>query len=178
MKHVLESLPEISRATIVGKGPSFSMPVHDGSFIVSINETFTRGFDCDLCIFNDWKVIPLIDVPGAKTYATTLSPHANVPPYDLRASEIVRYGQFFDKRKDNISFYEIHNQCAMPDYQSIQSFGSTAEAAIHLLALHGVKDFHFIGIGDPPWTPQYSGSIPHYKRLKRVYNLNYSGSMT
>ncbi len=184
MKHILDHLPPIDHATICGKGPSFSafdveQAGKHGSFIVSINEQFDLGpLYADMCIFNDWRVIhkfqqtKLVD-----RFVCPIAPHANVTPNDLTVENIIDYGKFFEENADKLYCYDMHQMYLFPDKPIIQSAGSTAEAAIHILALHGCKNFHFIGVGDMPAPPQYAACQPHYRRLKKQHGLTYTGAM-
>lgn len=176
MKHILDVLPPITKVQLVGKNPSLNVAeVHrlqnKGWYTVSINEAyqFQEGFQPNLCVFNDWwNILMHTDPKRVPLFACPSSPHYNTAPHQVRADQIIKYGEFF--KKYPIAYYDIHHMANFPDHPLIHSIVTSTNAALHILALHGVKRFHFNGV-DAYWN----GANHGYARFQKMFGLKYSG---
>jgi hypothetical protein len=190
MIHVFDVLKAPFKACVVGKGPSFSrdkvlQKQAEGYFICSVNNTYEIGsFRADLVVFNDWSTLRLLKQQDAvNIFATCSAPHWNVLPSALSVDATIEFGRLFEALGPKLAVYDMHHRKLFPQHPSVESIGSSAEAAVHILAHLGTKHFAFIGVDNTSdyhssfkqHAGNFYGCVEHFKRLKRLYNLTYEG---
>ena len=186
IRHILDTLPDLSGQPVIicGKGESFDRDEvkKEKYFKVSVNETLhTQAIPHDLTVFNDWTVAPRFTLFYSLRYATPFGAHAHMMQY-LTVETLGEVGQVFEQIVPRLSFYDIHHYRHFPDHPAIESYRSTAEAALHIVALKGARDITFTGIGDPCYSTafggtkaNFEGSLPHYRRMVKQFGLDLKG---
>lgn len=176
--HILDLLPDLTgkRVTIAGKGSSFDdRVVQDSDFSVSINETCPA----DLVVFNDWPVVLKLDPINYQWFAAPSGLHAHALDH-LNLDSLSAIAKRMDALGTRLGAYDMHQLRRYPAHPVIETSTSTAEAALHIVALKGARDVTFTGIGDAYYGTgedgrKFRGSTPHYKRLIQTYGIRTLG---